>query len=366
MKLTIERKKLMAALTQAGKVASARGTLPVLSCVRLVADGLGGYVEATNLDQGLRVILDGLSVQTGGKCCVAAARLLAAVKGMTGETVSMRHEKSRLTASCGDREVTLHTLPAEEFPDVPTVKGAAVVLTPEGAAAFIGVLGKVVPFASHDETRYVLNGTHLAPVGERLHVVATDGRRLAEASMEAENWPNVACTLPVVGVRRLGGLPLGDSSALEVTLGENNACFSTPEWALTCKLIEGNFPNYNQVIPKPSKVTISANRLAVLGALSFVQALADKSDACVKLFAEKGRLKLSMAAPEIGEAHDEVSAELAGIKGSMEVAFNAAFLREALSTLRDESVVLDMADPQSPLLLREEGFTTVLMPMRWS
>ena len=219
---------------------------------------------------------------------------------------------------------------------------------------------------STDETRYVLNGILFTFKEGKLTMVATDGRRLALVDLELEfpRGQEVDVIVPVKCVTELQRL-LGDEGELKMNVGENLVGFDVNGKVLGSKLIEGNYPNYKQVIPPEAKERVTIERELLLTAVRRVSLLSSDKSNSVKLIFTKNNLEITANTPEVGEARESLAINFKG--KDMSIAFNPGFLQDPLRNLTDDEVHIDLIDEMSPGVIKiGTPFLYVLMPMRIS
>lgn len=219
---------------------------------------------------------------------------------------------------------------------------------------------------SNDETRYVLNGILISIRDNKIRFVATDGRRLAFAEKEFENTAKKTCDLivPTKAIHELAKI-LSWEGELKIIPSQNQAIFHCGETYLISRLIEGNFPNYEQVIPKEEKTTSSVNREGLLQAVRRASLLTSTESPAVKIDFIKGRMLISSRSPNLGESKEELDADINGKEVS--IGFNPNYLTDALKNLDIENVSFSLTDPDKPgLMSGKEGYKYVIMPMQIS
>ena len=367
MKFTAERTHLADAIARAQRaVASRTGALPVLSGLRLsVTDGRLELV-GSDLELTIRATMsvDG----TGDEPAVLPARLLSdVVREMAGDRVTIEVIDDEAKIASGRTNITLRTLAAADFPRLPDVEGSGVRVD---AAAFEDALRQVVPAASNDDARPILTGVLLTASAEGLRLVATDSYRLAVrdlpgVSMLAEGQKVLVAAKGLGEVQRL--IATGE---LEVVLGEREVVFRVDDTEVTTRLIEGDFPNYEQLIPAsyPNKLTVARGALA--DAVKRVRLVGQGRDnAPVRLAMSASGLELSAVAQDVGEAHEDVEAKYEG--GDVTVAFNSQFLLEGIEAVGSDEVTVETIDPLKPAVMRGAGsgsgdYLYLLMPVRIS
>jgi DNA polymerase-3 subunit beta len=217
---------------------------------------------------------------------------------------------------------------------------------------------------STDETRYVLNGTLFSFKDNKLTLVATDGRRLALVDLELEfpRSQEIDIIVPTKAVMELQRL-VKDEGDVKVSIGENQIAFEINQTLLVSKLIEGNYPNYRQVIPSEAKERVTLERETLLNAVRRVALLASEKSNSVKLSFSKGNIDIVATTPDVGEARESLAVMYKGREFS--IAFNPEFLMAPLRNLSTDEVYLDLIDEMSPGVIKIAGpFLYVLMPMR--
>jgi DNA polymerase-3 subunit beta len=354
MKLTVERESLKSAMGLLAPVAKRGASLPVLSCVLLRA-GRGGLVlTASNLEQTLRVRV-AADVDAGGEVCVSAALLAKLAGEMDGDTVALAWDAGagKLTVECGGFTGALLTVNADDFVPIPAVKGVEI---PAAAEMF-----DIHPFASTDETRFVLCGVHLGATADGpLSAVATDGKRLAVARFDAPGAA-VDITIPTEACRLFARLCGGGTGATLVTDGKFARLTAPGGVEATTNLIQGNYPNWRQVVPTQFSGGASFETPHLFReALHRVALLTDEKSIAVKLAFDNGAVEMRAAAADVGEAAETVPAMLTGKPCA--VALNPEMLLPALA--RAGSYEIRYSDGMSPVVVEGGAFCAVVMPMR--
>jgi DNA polymerase-3 subunit beta len=265
---------------------------------------------------------------------------------------------------CGQSFFKINGLPEEEFPPLPKFENAKEFKIAQKELR--DALKKTSYAISTDETRYVLNGILFSFKENKLTMVATDGRRLALVDIELEfpRSQEVEMIVPTKCVTELQRL-LGDEGELRMTVGENQIAFEMDGTLLVSKLIEGNYPNYRQVIPAEAKERVTLEREQFRDAVHRVSLLASEKSNSVKLVFTKNNIEIAANTPDIGEAHESLPVSYKGKEFS--IAFNPEFLMAPLRNLSNEEIYLDLIDEMSPGVIKiQSPFLYVLMPMRIS
>ncbi len=362
MKFSISKESFLTALQQVQHVVSTRTTLPILSNV-LIKAGKGQIQFATtDLDVSISgtVIAD---VQEQGATTLPARKLASIIRELPTDDVDVTvDEKNVAHIRSGPSYFKVMGLAHDEFPPLPTFDDAREFKLEQRVLK--DCLRKTSYSISTDETRYVLNGILCSFKESMLTMVATDGRRLAMVEQEVE-FPQsheVDIIIPTKAVNEIQRL-LSDEGEVTLKVGSGQIGFDLGNYFLASKLIEGNYPNYRQVIPGESKERIALEReplLRMLGRVSLL--LSDKSNS-VKLHFTRDNLEMVANSPDVGEARESVPIAYKGAE--MTIAFNPEFFMAPLRNLVSDDVYLHLIDEISPGVLRSgTNFLYVLMPMR--
>jgi DNA polymerase-3 subunit beta len=366
MNLTITKEQIIAGLQAVQNVVSARTTLPILSNVLLRAEE--GLLEftATDLDVSVSCKVEA-KVSKPGATTVPVKKLFGIVRELNGELEIETDEKNIASIRSGSSFFKIHGLAAEEFPPLPNLKDdKKVVISQENIREMI----KKTSFAvSTDESRYVLNGIFISLKESKMTLVATDGRRLAMVDEEVEltDKSNGEFIVPAKAVNELNRL-LQPSGNVELKYGDNQASFELKDEKgfsvlLITKLIEGNYPNYRQVIPGEAKERISLGREEFLQALRRAEIMTSEKANSVRLNFGKNLLTITANSPEVGEARENITINYKG--KDIAIAFNPRYLIDPLTALNEDEVFFELIDELSPGVLKINGpFLYVVMPMR--
>jgi DNA polymerase-3 subunit beta len=364
MNLTITKEQILAGLQAVQNVVSTRTTLPILSNVLLQAEGSELKLTTTDLDVGVRGSVEA-SVDKPGSTTLPARRLFTIVRELPSSEITFEIDsKNVATIRSGPSFFKILGLPEEEFPPLPKFENAKAFTIRQKDLK--DGLKKTAYAISTDETRYVLNGILFTFKDNKLTLVATDGRRLALVDIELE-FPRsheVDVIVPSKAVTELGRL-LKDDGDVKLTVGENQISFEINGTLLVSKLIEGNYPNYRQVIPAETKERITLERELFLNTVHRVSLLASEKSNSVKLVFSKNNIDIMANTPDVGEAKESMAVQYKGKEFS--IAFNPEFLMAPLRNLSNDEVFLDLTDEMSPGVIKiQTPFLYVLMPMRIS
>ena len=364
MKFSATKEKLLEGLQQVQNVVSTRTTLPILSNVLLQAKEGAVHLTTTDLDVGVRGSFEA-NVDKVGATTLPARRLFTIIRELPSSEIAIEVDgKNAASIRSGQSFFKILGLPEEEFPPLPKFENAKVV-TMRQKDLHDG-LRKTAYAISTDETRYVLNGVLFSFKENKLTLVATDGRRLAMLDIELE-FPRsheaeiIVPTKAVTELRRL----LKDDGEVKISVGSGQIAFDLNNTLLVSKLIEGNYPNYKQVIPSEAKERVTLERETFLNSLRRVSLLASDKSNSIKLNFSKNNIEITANTPEVGEARESLPVAYKG--RDFAIAFNPEFLMAPLRNLTEDEVFFDLIDEMSPGVLKiQTPFLYVLMPMRVS
>jgi len=362
MKFSISKEAFLEALQQVQHVVSTRATLPILSNVLIEAVGGKLKLTTTDLDVGVSGCVDAL-VEKEGSTTLPVKRLVSIIAQLpASEVVVSIDSKNHASIKCGPSFFKIIGLGEEEFPPLPKFEEASEFKIAQ--SVLLDAIKKTSYAISADETRYVLNGIYVSFREGKMIFVATDGRRLAMVENDLE-FPASNETDIIIPAKAIGELQrmLSTEGDAIVRLSGNQISFEIGESIIVSKLIEGNYPNYKQVIPGQRKERITINREEFLQTVRRVSLLTSESSNSVKLTFSKGNIDVQANSKDIGEANEPVIADYDGEEFS--IAFNPEFLIAPLKNLSDETIFLDLIDGMSPGVIRlESSFLYVIMPMR--
>jgi DNA polymerase-3 subunit beta len=366
MKLSTGRDALFTQLQTVTRAASTRSAIQALSGVQLLAQDGAIELRATDMEIGLRVPLQGEVVRDGA--VVLPARLLVdVVRALPGSdvTLELRQAEQDVELKGGNATFHIRTLRLEDFPPFPEAEDGTRVQVP--SASFVETVARVQRSASRDETRPVLTGILVSAAGDELRMVATDSYRLAvkETKLEAPLQGTVEANVPARALAELTRI-LGatDAESLAVSVKTNQVVFEVGGTVLSSRLIDGQFPNYRQLLPDSYEHELRLSSGEVGDVVRRISLLAQKNAPLRLAFAE-GELTVSARTPDIGEASETVPVPFQG--EPLEIGFNPDFLRDGLESTEGADVLLKLISPLRPGLLSsadESGFQYLLMPIR--
>ena len=362
MKFQIEREVFQDGLAQVQHVVGTKTTLPILSNVLIEADDRGLKLSTTNLDVAISVRIP-CTVEEAGKTTLPARRLGSIVRELPGTEVKISvDDANTASVESGPSFFKILGLSESEFPAIGEFEDARELTLDQRVLR--DALRKTAYAISTDETRYVLNGVNFVLGEGRFTLVATDGRRLAmvEQDLDVPGEDETAVIIPTKAVMELQRL-LQDEGEMKVQITRNQAAFTLKNSFLVTKLIEGNYPNYRQVIPGEADYRIPLQREVLHDAVKRVALLVNEKTNSIKFTFDQGLLTISTNSPEVGEAEESLDIRYDG--PTMAMAFNPEFVMAPMRNLEQDEVYLDLIDASSPAVFKiDEPFLYVIMPMR--
>ncbi len=363
MKITVDKTELVKVLQRMQGIVEKRNTLPILSNV-LVEEANGGItIMATDLEIFIKDMCPA-DIDERGSVTVNARKLFEIIKSLPEERVDMKITEDRMAIASGKVKYNIMGIPAKEFPAFPSVPEDSLVRIDQNI--FSEMIDKTSFAVSTDETRYNINGFFLQKDDNNIRMVTTDGHRLALIKKEYDNIPvdTAGVILPRKGVVELRKL-FEEEGSFFFGISERNATVKKDTTIMNIRLIEGEFPDYKQVIPRENDKKVVAPRVELMEALKRVSILASDRIKGVKFSFSPGRLVLSSSNPDIGDVVDELAVEYQGEE--LEVAFNARYFIDVFSVMEEERVFMEFKDSLSPGVVRPEGsedYLYIVMPMR--
>ena len=358
--------KVLAVLQSVCGIVERRHTLPILANILIRKTGASVQLTTSDLEIQIRTAAD-LGGDTGDfTTTVGARKLIDILRTLPADqTVSLESSASKLILKGGKSKFTLQTLPAEDFPLVQeSASFGPVFSVPQKTLK--DLLGQVAFAMAVHDIRYYLNGILFVAEGKQLSLVATDGHRLAFASATLETEvPRQEVILPRKTVIELQRLLSDAEGAIDMQFANNQAKFSFDQMEFVTKLVEGKFPDYNRVIPKNHRNSITLGRAALLATLQRTAILTSDKFKGVRLSVEPGSLRVASNNAEQEEAVDELDIDYGG--DTIEIGFNVTYLIDALSNMSQDMVKLELSDGNSSALFTipdNATFKYVVMPMR--
>ncbi len=365
MKISVDRDGLLAQLQTVSRVASTRSALQALSGVQLFAASGGCELRATDMDVSLRVPL-AAEVIRDGTVVLPARLLLDVVRSLSAGDVSLelRPAQQDVELVSGSATFDIRMLRGEDFPPLPELDGDTRVTIP--ASAFVSTALKVANSASHDETRPVLTGILVSASERELRMVATDSYRLSlkHTALEESLAAGFEVNVPARALQELARIAGDADATLEVAVQRNQIVFALERTFLSSRLIEGQFPNYRQLLPESFEHELRMGSAELTDVVRRISLLALKN-APLRLAFAQGELTVSAQTPDVGEARESLPVAFDG--EPLEIGFNPEFLRAGLEAIEEGDVLLKLISPLRPGLIEAadgSGFQYLIMPIR--
>jgi DNA polymerase-3 subunit beta len=365
VKLTVDREALLTQLQTVSRVASTRSALQALSGVQLLTAADTCELRATDMDIALRVPLEAEVVREG-TAVLPARLLLDVVRSLPASQVSLelRSSEQDVELVCGTATFHLRTLRSEDFPPFPEPDGDTAAVP---AAAFVATALKVAGSASHDETRPVLTGILVSAAERELNMVATDSYRLSlkRTALEEPLSQAFEVNVPARALQELARVVGQEGEEqLGVAVQQNRIVFVAGRTVLSSRLIEGQFPNYRQLLPESFDHELRVASAELTDVVRRISLLAQRN-APLRLAFSQGELTVSAQTPDVGEARESLPV---GFEGEpLEIGFNPEFLRAGLEAIEEGDVLFKLISPLRPGLIEAadgSGFQYLIMPIR--
>lgn len=362
MKVKITKDNLLVGIQTVQNVVSTKTTLPILSNILIETTKKQGLkLNTTDLDLGISCEIPVDTLEEGA-ITIPAKRFSDIIREMPAGDVMISTKKNNQIDIEGDRcRFKLMGLPKEEFPKFPEFKDKEAIQIKQSV---LKEMFRMTSFAvSYEESRYVLNGVLIEISGDMIRIVATDGRRLAkmDKKLATSVKKEISIILPVKAVQEVSR-NLKDEGELSFVVGINQVLFDINDILIASRIIEGEFPNYNQVIPKPTGSRIKMNTQNLLSSIRRANLLSTPDFQAVKFEVFKDKLVISKITPEIGESREEIPTEYGG--NELIVGFNPHFLIDVLKNISEENIELELAGPDKPLVIRMSEYLYLTLPMR--
>jgi DNA polymerase-3 subunit beta len=367
MELVVRKNDLLRELQFFQGIVERKNTIPILANVLL--DARDGEVKflATDLEVGLRSKC-AATVSKPGSLTLPAKKLYEIVKLLPDTDIRIAEDKSGVRVAADRFDSRIQTLPKDDFPALP--EGSATPTAALSSSALKEMVGKTQFAITGEDTRYFLNGALFVLRGDSMTLVATDGHRLALVTVKRDGDPDAAEVKAILPKKTLGELSKllaeGDG-AVSYERGENHLFFDVGGRRLISRMIDGQFPAYERVIPKGNDKRIEFERERLTSAVRRVQTLSNERSRAVKFLIDKGKVEITSSSPEVGEGHETLPVDYSG--PALQICFNAQYVLDFLSVVSTDVVALELKDEVSQAVMTPVGaegydYTYVIMPMR--
>jgi DNA polymerase-3 subunit beta len=366
MELVVRKNDLLRELQLFQGIVERKNTIPILANVLIEAKGDEVRMLATDLEVALRSRC-AASVAKGGSLTLPAKKLYEIVKALPETDVRIEEDKNGVKVAADRFDSRMQTLPREDFPTLPDATGKARATLPRQALK--EMVAKTQFAITGEDTRYFLNGAKFVLKPDSLTLVATDGHRLAlvEVQHKVGVAEEVGVILPKKTLLELGKLLAEGEGDVLFESGENHLFFDVGGRMLISRMIDGQFPAYERVIPKSNDKTIDFERERLTSAVKRVALLSNERSRAVKFDIAKGKVNVTSSSSEFGEAHEEIPVDFTG--APLTISFNVQYVLDFLNVVETDSVQLSLKDEVSQAVMKPVGaqgydYTYVIMPMR--
>lgn len=362
MKLTVTQENLSRALQTVSRIASSRGSLPILSNTLLKTSNNQLIVEATNLDVAISETI-GAKIKTEGSITVPARLMQDYVASLPTSTLTLEVKDSKLIITTDHHDSTINGTPADDFPIMPTIdKGDSLELA---GGIFKAALQQVLFAASTDEARPVLTGLYLHTEGNKLYAVATDSYRLAEKQL-GKSDKDVSLLIPASSLQDILRIMRDDNMSVLIQFDEQQARFSVGSVELVTRLIEGKYPDYRKLLPKDSAtiVTLKKDDMQEITKVSSLFAREAAGGVTITVEEEKQEVSIRSIASQVGENTAVAKAE---VKGDAVITMNSRYILDALGAFEGEKIRVSVNGKLDPCLLSSpdsDDYLHVIMPVK--
>lgn len=367
MNITIPRQDLLDTVNKVKTVVAAKSALPILSHILMETGESSVRLAATDLKVSVECSVD-CTVKRPGALTVSAQRLSSMLAELPDQEITLDLTANNvIELKCGKIETKLYSMSPDEFPPIRSFEGVEPLTFQQGT---LKTLFQKCSFAiCTDQARYNLTGLLVEIANAKLTVVATDGRRMSLACGE-EGIPESAAAKVIIPSKMIHELErlLGDEGEVQVMIDESQAAFVFGRIRLVTSLIEGNFPNYELVVPKKHDKEAVVQTSKFTEAMRRTRTMTNDKFNSVRLNLSEGNLKLKVVTPEVGEYEEELEVDYKG--ENVEIAFNPEFVLDVLKHMSEEKVCLVLKDGMSPGVIKpyteapQDSYVNVVMPIR--
>jgi DNA polymerase III subunit beta len=371
MELVVRKTDLLRELQLFQGIVERKNTIPILANVLLEADGERVKLLATDLEVGLRSTC-AASVTKGGALTLPAKKLYEVIKALPETDIRIQEDKNGVKVAADRFDSRMATLPRDDFPSLPDGTGVYTATLPREALK--NMIAKTQFAITGEDTRYFLNGALFILRGDSMSLVSTDGHRLALINVPREGGKpkkgadeEVRVILPRKTLLELARLLAEGEGDIHYERGENHLFFEVGGRLLISRMIDGQFPAFERVIPKSNDKHVEFDRDRLTSAVRRVALLSNERSRAVKFTIDKGKVEIASSSPEFGEAKEVLLVDYA--QPAVTICFNAQYVVDFLNVVETDSVGLDFKDEMSQAVMTPIGaegyeYTYVIMPMR--
>lgn len=365
MELTVTQENFARALSAVGRVASSKTGLPILSNILLRTDNNRLLVAATNLEVATTQYI-GAKIAKPGAITVPARLISEFVSSLPKDAIELKVVNSNIHITSGKFHSVINGVIADEFPELPTINEESSISYTINTDDFKQAVSQTIITASSDSTRPVLTGVYWHSHEGQLYLAATDGYRLSERRL-VETSSEVSAIIPVQTLQEVLRTIVDDSDSVDILFDETQVRFRINEAEIISRLVDGNFPDYRQLIPTKSDITATVNKSEFVRVTKIAGLFARESGGSVTLTvdADNKSVSLHSIASEYGENTSELSAEA---EGGGQVTLNSRYLAEALSVVEGDTLEFSFSGKLSPCILKsvvkDTNYYHVIMPLK--
>lgn len=362
MKVTVTQENLNRALAAVSRVASTKTSLPILSNILLKTENNRLLVAATNLEIASSYFI-GAKVVGEGVLTIPARLVSEFVANLPKGNVDLKVDGTKLHISSGNYQSTINGVVADEFPALPTIQSDTTVTIP--SQLLKNAISQTSITASHDDTRPVLTGVLCHTLDGSLYFAATDGYRLAERKVQTVK-NDIKALIPASTLQEIARVIPDDCDEVELVFDESQVLFRMGDVEVTSRLIDGNFPDYRQLIPKETDVRATVNVVELTRITKIASLFARESGGSVTIHTDDDKKVLSIhsVASQLGENTSETSVE---VNGAGSVTLNSRYLIEALGCVDSETISFGFSGKLAPCVIRpvgDDSYQHIVMPLK--
>ena len=361
MKIKILKQVFLKNIQHVQNIISSKNNLPILSNILIEAEKNKVVLTSTDLDIGISSVLE-TDVEEEGAITIPAKRFNDIIKELPDEEIFISTMKNNsMVIKCSKCFFKIIGLPKEEFPKLPEFKDEPSVVIKQSVLK--NMIGMTHFSMSHDDTRYVLNGSLFLFKGKKLTIVTTDGKRLSLVKKDIEkDGLSKAIIIPSKTIYELNRI-LGDEGDVKIIFSENQVKFDLKNITIISRLIEGDFPNYEQVVPKEPQEKIMIQRSQFLDGIRRAALITTQDSQSVKFEILKNKIVVSKSSPNIGEVREEMDTLYKGHE--ITVGFNPNYIMDVLKVIPQDEIALEVFGPDKPAVIRiEDWFLYLALPMQ--
>ena len=370
MELVVRKADLLRELQLFQGIVERKNTIPILANVLIETDGDQVKMLATDLEVGLRSRC-AASIAKGGSLTLPAKKLYEVIKALPDTDIRIEENKNGVKVAADRFDSRMQTLPREDFPSLPDASGTFTATL--GRDLLKQMVSKTQFAITGEDTRYFLNGALFIQRPESMSLVSTDGHRLALITVPREkvkgrkSEDEERVILPRKTLLELGRLLAEGEGDIQYERGENHLFFDIAGRLLISRMIDGQFPAFERVIPKNNDKQVEFDRDRLTNAVKRVALLSNERSRAVKFLIDKGKVEIASSSPEFGEAKEQIVVDYTGTP--VTICFNAQYVLDFLAVVETDSVSLEFKDEMSQAVMKPVGaanydYTYVIMPMR--